>query len=415
MNSLLRINDTLPNKISYFLLLLFLAYLPFDRFYAELMLISFGIHTLIQVRDLRWRQLPIGVLLQLQLVFLLGVLCLLYSHYRSDGINQLGKQMAILLFPILFAITTIDISQYKEKLLKGFSLTCVFTILYLYIDAVKTIVVTGLPLSSLFSKAFINHNFSQPIDLHATYLSMYACLSFTYLLQQLLHTRQRLHQLLYLAACCLLMAGMIQLASNAVLIAAFIIINSLLLLAWPTKQKTFVRLLTSLSVTAVILAAMYATPGIRNRFFLHFKQEFATKNYEPVIPEPRAARWQSALTAIQQAPLLGYGTGSETAILKQQYYKDKLYIAYYDELNTHNQYLSLAIHFGCLGLLLFVCILSASFLTAIRRKELVFLGFLIIITITSFSENILSVNKGIFFFSFFYPLFLIPANTQKHA
>jgi O-antigen ligase len=415
MKNLFRINDTLPNKISYFHLLLFLVCLPFDRFYTELILISFGIHTLIQTRAYSWRSLPVSTMLQLQLIFLLGAVCLLYSHYREEGVNQLGKQTAILLFPVLFSVTTIHISLYRNRLLKGFALTCVCTILYLYVDAVKTIMVTGLSFSALFSQAFINHNFSQPIALHATYLAMYACLSLTYVLHQLLCTGKRLHRLLYLAACCILMAGIIQLASNAVLIAAFIITNSTVLLATTQTQKRRVLLPLSLAATLVILAAMYAQPVLSKRFFSHFRQELTASHYEPVIPEPRAARWQSALTLIKQAPLAGYGTGAETAVLKEQFYRDRLYISYYDELNTHNQYLSIALDMGGIGLLLFLCVLCSGFITAIRGKNVELLGFLIIITVTSFSENILSVNKGIFFFSFFYSLFLIPANTQKHA
>lgn len=415
MNNLLYIKDTLPNKISYFHLLLFTACLPFDRFYAELVLISFGIHTLIQTRSVHWRLLPVKSMLQLQLLFLSGILCLTYTHHTAAGINQLGKQMALLLFPVLFAITTIDTSRYKKQLLQGFSITCLCTVIYLYADAVRTIIVTGLPVTALTGKAFMNHNFSQPINLHATYLSMYVCLSLTYQLQQLLVCRQHRYRFLHLIACGVLMAGLIQLASAAVLVASFIIISCTGILLLNTTRKKNIYVLISFPVLLIVFAVIYTVPSFRTRFFGHFQQELTAKAYAPVIPEPRAARWQSALQLIKQKPLTGYGSGSETQVLKEQFYRDGLYISYYDELNTHNQYLSIAIEYGCLVLLLFISVLLSGFITAFRRKDALFTGFLLIISITSLSENILSVNKGIFFFSFFYSLFLIPANTQKHA
>ena len=57
MKKLFIINDTLTNKISYYHLALFLIFLPFDRFYRELVLISLTVHTLIHVGKINFRAL----------------------------------------------------------------------------------------------------------------------------------------------------------------------------------------------------------------------------------------------------------------------------------------------------------------------------------------------------------------------
>lgn len=85
MKQLFLINDTIANKISYYHLALFLIALPFDFFYSELILISFGLHTFIHVRKDDWQRVfSKPVLIQASL-FLLGLLAISYSSDKSEG------------------------------------------------------------------------------------------------------------------------------------------------------------------------------------------------------------------------------------------------------------------------------------------------------------------------------------------
>jgi hypothetical protein len=68
---------------------------------------------------------------------------------------------------------------------------------------------------------------------------------------------------------------------------------------------------------------------------------------------------------------------------------------------------------GIIGLLIYLYVLYFSFLKASKRKDFLFLSFLILISVVSISENILDVNKGIFFYSFFLSVFLITGFKEK--
>src|SRR5204863_3505039 len=83
-----------------------------------------------------------------------------------------------------------------------------------------------------------------------------------------------------------------------------------------------------------------------------------------------------------------------------------LYISYLNEFNAHSEYLSILIKTGIIGLALFIYTLYFGFMSSIRNRDILFLSFMVIITIVSISENILDLNKGIFFYSFFFPFFL---------
>ena len=183
------IDDTLRNKISYYHILLFLVFLPFDRFYSQLVLISFTLHTIIHLKKHLARSIISKPVIILTAIYFLNLIGLLYSVDITQGLKDIEKQLAILLFPVIFYLNELDLGKYRKRLLQIFGITCTVTILYLYFDAFRIIRYNRLPFSSLFTYAFINQNFSSSIDLHATYLSMYVALSLTFFLYLLLMKR----------------------------------------------------------------------------------------------------------------------------------------------------------------------------------------------------------------------------------
>lgn len=412
MKKIFQIEDSQANKISFYILCYFLLTLPFDRFYSTLALICFGIHTVIQLRRGSLRQLDIKKLAGTQAVFLLGVLCLIYSAQTEDGISKIGKQAAIFIFPLLLSLSSLDIKKYSLQLLGVFSLGCLGTILYLYYDALHVIIHDHLPLTLIFSTAFVNHNFSEPIDMHATYLSMYACLSLCYFIYQYLQIHDRTTRFLCIVACVVLLAGIIQLGSKTVLTAMLICVNFILPQLISTGKRKALYYAISLSITFILLTAIFSIDIFKTRFVTEFKNDLSAQGL-PSIPESRMARWQSACKLINRSPVTGYGTGSESAVLNQQYFKDKLYIAYYYNLNTHNQYLSIALEYGYTGLAIFLFSLVFAYYLARKSRNMLFQCFLIILIVAALSENILDSNKGIFFYAFFLPLFVIPSLAKK--
>lgn len=406
------IDDTLENKISYYHLLLFLVMLPFDRFYAELIFISFTIHTLIHAKPFAAAAFSWKRILLVQSIFLITLISTLYATGSADGFNKAGRQIALLLFPVLFALTKLNMQKYKQRLFLAFSANCIILVLYLYYDALHIIYFDKLPLKELLSGAFTNHNFSKPVELHATYFAMYICFSLTYFILCLLQTKVIANRFLYTFSILVLTAALIQTGSKAVMMAAIGCIVFVLPISIEQRKKQLIFYVVSLSACVAIAAVVLLTPFFRQRYIDGLRKDLSLHANEPSIPEPRVARWKSALTLINESPLLGYGTGMETPVLKQQYFADKLFISYYDELNTHNEYLSVALNSGYIGLLLFLALLLICYHIALTQRDIMFVCFHAIITITSFSENILDLNKGIFFVAFFLSLFLVPASTN---
>ena len=406
MKNIFTIQDTLENKISYYHLAFFLILLPFDRFYSELILVSFTLHTLIHITKPKLQQILTWQNLLLSSVFLLNVIGMAWSHDKEQALKDIQRQLAILLFPLVLSISGLQLHQYKKRLLILFGFTCVLAILYLYANAIDIILYNHLPVKSLFFPFFINQNFSSPVGMHATYLAMYVAISIAVFLHLSLQEKKNSLRYIYTISLIILLAGLLQLASKSVLIATLIFLTigfPLFMLAGTGRVKFII---VSLIVSLIVLFGITRIDSFKKRYVAELKDDLARGSVNNESLEPRVTRWRCALQLTRQSPVIGYGSGSEKRLLKEKYFENKLYISYLNEFNAHNQYLSFLIKTGALGLIVFLITLIAGFVAAWRSRDVVFASFMILISIVSFSENILDVNKGIFFYAFFFSFFV---------
>lgn len=411
MKRLFFINESVENKISYYLLAAFLIALPFEHFYSEILLTCFAIHTLIHLKKSRLTTLKNNAIWIISSIFFLSLFTIFYSNYMAEGFKDVDHQLGILLFPVCLSVANIDLQKYKLALLKIFAITCTVTILYLYIHAFGVIHYFHYRYFSIFNKSFINQNFSAPIELHATYLSMYVALSISIFLF-LFFKKPGLKNMKYILFSAVLFAGSIQLSSRSVFIAmCLIIIIAIPAMLLHGKERLHFSIV-SLLVFLVLISTIANIDSLRKRYVSDLKDDLSETAVAPDLTETRMKRWDLELELIKKSPWIGYGSGSEKQVLKDKYFKEKFYRSYLFELNAHSQYLSFLINSGIVGLFLYLYILLYGFSKAIKRRDFLLLSFLILIAVVSISENTLDVNKGIFFYSFFSSLFLL--NPEKN-
>lgn len=411
MKRLLHIKDSIDNRISYYHGLFFLLALPFDRFYSELILISFLVHTVLFLKKETLKNISSRLLI-LQSVFFVTLISATYAISVARGFDVVSKQLGILLFPLLFAITAPGIVKYRSRLLLGFSLGCTCTIAYLFIDALRVIVYYHLPVKSLFSRAFINHNFSLPIGMHATYLSMLLVIAMVYLLQELFAAHPKKDKQFMMGCLLVLLAGLLQLSSKSVLFSLLLIVNTAFPFFAIQKENRRRFFLISLSVSALLVLFILSVDVFRNRYMNTLKEDLY-QNTAVVVQNSRADRWNAAIDLIKQSPVAGTGSGSEIPLLKELYFERKMYVSYLQSLNVHNQYLSFLINSGAIGLIVYLFTLYWGFRQSFKTRDILFFSFMVLVAVVSFSEDILDVNKGIFFYSFFFSFFVLMKRNHR--
>jgi O-antigen ligase len=403
MKKVFFINDSIENKISYFHLFFFLVALPFDRVYSTIILISFLVHTVIFLKIEKFKNINKITIIP-QLVFFVTVFSATYSPSISNSLDTIGKQLAIFLFPLLFTITSLDLAVYRSRIMLGLTISCTLTVIYLYYDAIHSILYYKLPFKEIISLAFVNQNFAEPLDMHPTYLSMLIVLSIVYSMQQILLSKSK-NTIYYIASSLVLFAGLIQLGSKS----AFIALLTIVIFGFPRflvkRENRLKFMLTSVLATVLLLTSILSFNAFRNRYVITLKNDLiGTKGI--VNMNGRFDRWGIAIDLIKESPVIGTGSGSEIPLLKESYFRQKMYGPYLFSLNAHNQYLSFMINSGISGLLIYLATLSWGFWQSVKSLDLLLLSFIILVAFVSFSEDLLEVNKGIFFYAFFYSFFI---------
>jgi O-antigen ligase len=407
-------NDTTENKVSVLLLALFAASLPFDRFYSELLLIVLLVHTAIHLRADRWRQVALPVLARHSTVFLLTLVATAWTAWPDVAFPHWERQMAILLLPLCLMLLPVDLGRYRFVILNGFILVNTVVAGYLYSDALRTMYFYHQPLHDLLGAAYIGQNFSEPLDLHATYLSLFFALSLTAALQQLLSgSGFNIKRIALVLATLLLAAGLFQLASRAVLASQLLLSLVVLPFTLSTFKKRVLFAAVLLAGCTGIFFLLRQYPQLYQRLITDMVTDLGTSRAAGVVSDPRGHRWELALELVKARPIFGHGTGSEVPLLREAYFRNGLYDSYLNGLNAHNEYLSIAIRSGLAGLLIWAGTLAAFLRQAWRERDLLLAAFFLLLLGTALSENLMDVNKGIFFYAFF--LALLGLRRKKPA
>ena len=406
MKELLPGSDSLANKISFFHIALLLLSLPFDMFYSHVILISLCVHTIIQLKKGNIKPVFTARVLAVQAVFFVAVIATIYTQYPQQAFAEWGREVIIFIFPLIFCFNSLDIKKYRPLLLFIYAIGCTLTVIYLYADAFFTIKFYNIPFNSIFTEAFASHNFSEPIAIHATFFSLQLVIALVFMVYYLLNYKNSpVLKIIYVACCLILLAALVQLGSKSILIALVFVFAFAFPYCLPTwkKRLQFVGVAAALSV--IILGVIFSNTTFRAKYVNDMQTDLS-----PLRPgqnsEPRLARWEVISSVIKSSPIIGHGSGSEIALLSDEFFNHKLYDSYFEKLNAHNQYLSFLLKSGIWGLAFYLAVLAYGFKIAMQHKDVIFISFMLLIAIVSLSENILDVDKGVFFYGFFFTFFL---------
>lgn len=376
---------------------------PFDLFYTNIILITFILIGLLDFKNLNFKALNLKTF-TLQGFFWLSIAGYTYCSQRHEAELYLERQLMILLVPLVFA-TMLDIKFSQiESLLFTLAVSCVISLLYLLTNVVLNILdnFESFSLSVAFSGAFFNHYFTTPIGIHAGYFSMYCVISVCVLVNGVICYGHILSNTIRGVMILILGLGIFFLASRNSTISLVIIL--LVVLPFFISKQNRLKYITISAVSIFIVGlSIYFTPFLNERFSSQLISDIkplsngSEINYN--IIEPRIDRWKCAWHAIQKAPLFGYGTGDELAVLKSEYNARGMVISSINGLNAHNTYLSMLLKHGIVGLLVFLILMLSYSYLAIKGRDFIYIAFLLVLWIGFYTENILDTNKGILFFA----------------
>ncbi|MFH1297881.1 MAG: O-antigen ligase family protein [Bacteroidota bacterium] len=155
--------------------------------------------------------------------------------------------------------------------------------------------------------------------------------------------------------------------------------------------------------------------SIRGRiyeFLMGYETYHASGNPTGSSLMQRLEFWKASWGIIYDHWLTGVGTGDMNHAFEEQYEKMNTKLAEEQWWRSHNQFLSILIGFGIIGLIWFL--VSLIYPAWVKRgfKDYFFLTFFIIAMLSMLTEDTLESQAGVSFFYFFYAFFLFGRRDQ---
>jgi O-antigen ligase len=320
------------------------------------------------------------------------------KEQRSILFHFLEQKAALLLLPFVFITLRQETKKIIVQKLPVFVLATLASVIMgnvLYLLKAGGEHVAG-------HVAYRNY-FEFATSVHPTYMGMYLCFSIAWLL---LHDnwQRRLRSWVIVVVYTFFITALLALMPKAPVVALACMVFVFSMLHW--KQKNDITPL-SVAIIIAILISVLLIPFTSQRI----AELTALVTSNPALAEENSVSmrwiiWDTDLKLLKDNWLFGLGPAGLETMLGLQYYMYSLLLQFPMGIyNTHNEYLNHWLSFGILGLIILLSVLVIQFIKAIKSCHELYLYFLIIITITFFTENVLSRQHGVLFYAFFAMLF----------
>jgi hypothetical protein len=170
------------------------------------------------------------------------------------------------------------------------------------------------------------------------------------------------------------------------------------------KDSVSVYQLTESEITAIEAGQATAYPeqlkGIRGRLNkIFFEYDNYRNGGDPSGNSvmQRFEFWRAAIGIIRENPWLGVGTGDLKSAYAFQYEKMKTALDPSYRLRAHNQYLTYAVTFGILGLVLFILLLLIILFDQKKQLNFLFMSYFLITALSFLTEDTLETQAGVAF------------------
>lgn len=123
--------------------------------------------------------------------------------------------------------------------------------------------------------------------------------------------------------------------------------------------------------------------------------------------------WKTARWLIREQPYIGVGTGDMKMAFSDAYVATDSTLLPQYRLRSHNQFLSTTVALGFLGLIAFLFVVITPITSTHPNRDLLFIGFWIIVVLSMITEDTLETQPGATFFAAFISFLLYSRYPSK--
>ncbi|HHW59777.1 MAG: O-antigen ligase family protein [Bacteroidales bacterium] len=330
--------------------------------------------------------------------FLLYVIFFFKTTNKQAGLFELEKKLSLLVFGSLFLF------KYNKPISIPFWI--ISFIILIFIRGIINFIEAFVMYRDIhLFQAFLTTRFSQHI--HPTYFSIYIIVSLFGLIY-LQHKRFiKLPKWLIICYIIFSILLIIFLSSTAAILFFLFSIVFFLIFYFYKKLKPLIATIFIITILLISFITIKYIPfktinlkeTIENTIlFLNNPKECTqSKEFIESSNEKRLILWKLSWEKFKENPL-GYGVGSAGDVYRDVYQKYELDSFIEPLLDSHNQYLRIALEMGIIGLLAYLSILITFIVKAIKQKKYLLLFVLISLIYFGLFESVLQRQSGVIFF-----------------
>ncbi|MFT5846837.1 MAG: O-antigen ligase [Psychroserpens sp.] len=335
---------------------------------------------------------------------------ILYSQNISYALRKLETGLSLIAYPVVFTL----LYNCKEKIGTKFitSLKWVFIISLIFFLASTFLYYFFTEPFYTFRSTIIHYHTLVDLrilgyEIHSIYLSMHIGVGVLFLIDIISKTKKiKLVYALFLLA--FLFVFMAVLNKRGPIIALGVV-GLVFFVKSKVTTKPTLYVLTLVTVFVVTLIFIPKFNNI-NRFkeLVDFEGLKTNPNSSTAI---RLSIYKCSIEQGLKSPFIGYGWGDVKGVLNECYKAENQNLLL-KNYNTHNQFLSIFLSTGIVGLLIFLFYFYYIFKFSNKNRNQLLFFLLLYFGLNMLSENILEREDGVIFFSFFINLLLFNSESE---
>lgn len=350
------------------------------------------------------------------LYYLLYIPALLYTENLSEGLFHLEKKWTFFLLPFCVFLACQRSHKFRTIIFIFLTVSLMIAcVVCLFIAAKINYLENVANDYSIFSINYWYFSYkllAKNIGIHPAYLSWYVATTLIFLISIFFKINNQRNRITLSLLIGFLFCFTLLLASRAVLTATMIVIAAQTI-PWLLKRNNWKYIYVAALILLISGFLIVKNDIIKGRL-LSFTELVSDEPSKWGTFHARFKEWKASLELIRSNPVWGVGPGDLMDELLKVY-RQRGWMDFVEaEYNSHNQLIQTTAGLGLPGIVCLICIIAISIYRSIKKKDVLYMGFLFVSLCFSMTESTLEVQKGIVFFNLFNSLlfFTSPANES---
>lgn len=396
------------SDFKYLFIVLILLFMPYSIRYTNYAVITFVLFTItITIRDNRdfifFKETSFWIPFSYLIITLVG---LIHTSNLGAGLRAVEVQASLLAFPFIFSQLGIQPIEFK-RIKFTFIILLLILCLFLEFRIVRNMLNSGYDLFTyFFSYDYTYENLTTEFVVQPVYIGTYIVLSNIFCLSLFISEKHKIKKYQFVLILLFNTFFLFQLSARSSIILNALLISSYLIIIFYHKRKLYVGFIIIGIIFAGIIMLFNSSSFTRIRM-VSFIEEITNDNLKEYDPKSRMLIWPCAVEVIGDNIIVGVGTGDSEDKLQTVYKKRELIELYNAGLNAHNQYLTLFMRHGLLGLIILILNFIIPLYFYLKCKNVEGILFTFLLMGFFLTENVLSRAQGVVFYAFFYSIFLV--------